>query len=85
MSKPINLHRNLSLRVALQYARMLGFTIAINSRGEYELSHPALSRRIRADVKRHDCPRTMLTLLRQVASGKITPAPTVGKMGSKNS
>lgn len=74
-----DLHRNLGLRDAIRMARDLGVEVRMNSAAEWEFRHPLLNRRVRANTKRHDCPRALLTLLRQVAKGKAPAKPTVGR------
>ena len=64
-----DLHGGMSWRVALKLAERIGCRIAhVRRTGELSLSHPRISRRVRANARRKDIPRHVLAFLKRATS-----------------
>lgn len=63
----MSLHKNTSLREAVQRAIALGATVECPRRtGELLFTHPATPKRVRVNARRKDCPQPLVSWLRQL-------------------
>lgn len=68
---PSGMHRNLSMLEARRIARKMGVVEERKSNGEARFRHPDTDRHVTTKGgNRKDCPRRLLTFLRQLARGR---------------
>lgn len=65
---------NWNLEKSVRYARELGIDVTTKNRtGELVFSHPSVDRTVRANARRKDTPRAVVTFIRKVETGAGKP------------